>query len=430
MDRISFRVTALLAMACLAIASSDAYADGPEPPFDGGTSAVAPPAPDDEMPTLAPEDDPEGSPASGDVVPQETDSGGASAQQDGAFPEEGGQPSVSETAGDPSPPATGTPNSTPASPAAPGARADQVGATPPAATQPLPAAVDPPTEHTPRFAGATPPAPPATATKPGPLGAVASKPASPKPRDTLEQRLSGVGRELRNVQGQIHDLRRGMADGAPPLANRLNRLRATLVRVAPMVVALEVRLHAAGRLSPHLRHLLHRVRGDLRDVHVAAAGLVDALRSSGAPSAELRLLLRELEAFQALGSTLAPNPGVAPMPAPAASVPGGSPAPTQLQLAPAASPAPTTAGAPAPRTKARSGPGSTDARAVAELEPWSFAPGSDTASPGGSAFFFAAVAGVMALLLAIALPALWARLDLPSGRLYAAAFLTPLERPG
>jgi hypothetical protein len=429
MDRISFRVTALLATTCLAIASSDAYADGPEPPSDPGASAVVPPAPEDEMPTLATGDDSDESRASGDAPFQDTDSGGANAQQDGAFAEEEVQPTVSETAGDPSPPATGTPKSTPAAPAAQGVRADQISATPPAAPQPLPAAVDPPTEQTPPSAAASP-ASPATAAKPGPLAPVTSEPAAPKPRDSVERRVSGVGRELRNVQGQIHDLRRGLADGAPPPASRLNRLRATLERVTPMVIALEVRLQAAGRLSPHLRHLLHRVRGDLQEVHVAAAGLVAALHSSGARSPELRLLLRELEAFLAVGSTLAPNQGVDPMPASAASVPGGSPAPTQLQPTPVASPPPNAAGPPAPRAGSGHAPGPSHAPARAELVPSSAAPGSATASPAGSSFFFAAVAGVMALLLGIALPALWARLHLPPGRLYAAAFLTPLERPG
>jgi hypothetical protein len=428
MDRISFRVTALLATACLAIASSDAYADPPVPPSDPGASATVPPAPEEGKPTLATEDDSDESPASGDVLLRETDSGGASAQQDGAFPEEVVPPSVSDTAGDSVPPATGTPKSTPAAPAAQGVRADQVGATPPAAVQPLPAA-DPPTGQTPPFAAA-PPAPPKTAAKPGPVAPVTSKPAAPKPGNALERRLSGVGRGLRDVQEQIHDLRRGLADGAPPPASRLNRLRATLVRVTPMVIALEVRLQAAGRLSPHIRHLLHGVRGDLQEVHVAAAGLVAALRGSGARSTELRLLLRELEAFLAVGSTLAPNPGLDQMPASAASVPGGSTAPTQLQPIPATSPTPNAAGPPAPRAESPDAPGPSHAPAGAEVVPSSAAPGSATAGPAGSSFFFAAVAGIMALLLGIALPALWARLDLPPGRPYAAAFLTPLERPG
>jgi hypothetical protein len=186
-----------------------------------------------------------------------------------------------------------------------------------------------------------------------------------------------------------------------------------------------VRLDAAGRLSPHLRQLLHRVRGDLRGVRATAGELVVALRHSGASGAEVRLLLRELEAFRALGATLASTPGVNPAP----SAPAASPTYPQLLPAQATSPVPGASEPPQPRAGGREDSPTRGGTALSMESPWSSAPGSATASPGGS-FSFAAAATLTMLMIGLALPALLARLDLPPSRRYAVALIAPLERPG
>jgi hypothetical protein len=358
------------------------------------------------------------------------------------------QPGPTESPTDPSPTAAGSAPTTTesASGGAPGSSGSPGGAATTPATQRIdetpPASMDPGADETATFASSTPGANSSAEQAPEsrPTAAAAVTPSKPaaaaeaattptdQPGGTLEGLLSDVRQELRSAQGQINDLRRDLDAGAPPPPDRLTLLRATLVQIAPMLVALEVRLQAAGRLTPHLRHLLHRVRSDLRGVRVTAHTLVTALRRSGARGPELRLLLRELEHFGALGPDLAWTPGVRPAAVPL--VAGASPAYSQLQPAPVAGPPPAAA-PPADRRAADRPPPADDGPGNLEPPPWSSAPsaGSATASPGG-AFFFAGMASLTMLLIGLGLPALRARLDLPPGRRYTAAFLAPLERPG
>jgi hypothetical protein len=440
MGRTSFRVAVLVAMS-FAVAASNAYAQATEP----ATPPTEQAAPEGETSTLAGQDHSDEGASGDDVVAPDLGSGGLSAPQDSApqdsapqdsapqdsaYPTEEYHSPVSLTVGEPPAPSEAAPERAPAAPAVPDqVQPQRIDETPSGASGPSgpatigvassqPAPVPPATEVPPL-------APPA----PGPPFEPRPTRAGPKPGGNLERLLSDVGRELRDVRGQMHELRRGLEAGAPPRANRLTRLRTTLVRMAPMLVALEVQLGAAGRLSPHLRQLLDRVRIDLHSAGATAAGLIGALRSSRARSAELQLLLRELEAFQTLTSTLvASNPALGPAPKPP--LPAPSTAYTQLEHAPAASTRPGVAGPPAPRADSRQAPDSSDTRAPEASQPWSIAPGSATASPAGSFFFFAGVAAITALLLGVARPELRARLVLPPSRRYAVAFLMPLERPG
>jgi hypothetical protein len=364
------------------------------------------------------------------------------------------QPGPTESPADPSSTAGGTPTTTGSAPggaagtsgSAGGASttppAQRIDETPAAATEPRldetaaiasstsgdnPAAEQAPLPRAAAGVAATGVAAAVTPSKPAAAAQAASTPAGQA--GTLEGLLSDVRQELRSAQGQIDDLRRHLDDGAPPPPDRLSSLRTTLVRIAPMLVALEVGLHAAGRLTPHLRHLLHRVRSDLRGVRVTAHGLVTALRRSGARGAELRLLLGELKHFAAISSALASTPGVRLVSAPP--VQGATPAYSQQQPVPVAGP-PSAIAPPAERQAPdRPPPAPRDPPGDEEPPPWSSAPspGSATASPGG-AFFFAGVASLTMLLIGLGLPALRARLEVPPGRRYTAAFLAPLERPG
>jgi hypothetical protein len=243
----------------------------------------------------------------------------------------------------------------------------------------------------------------------------------------LERLLPGVERELRTVQAQIDDLERHLDKGAPAPKSRLFRLRSSLERIAPALLALGVQLDAAGRLSPRLRGLLHRVRVRLVGARASAADLMAALRRVGARGPELRLLLRELGRFRMLHAALASKLRAERAPAP--SEVGANAAYTQLQPASAASPqhaaaAPLerrAAGRPATRSPDRGGPD--------EPAPGSSAPGSASATPGG-AFSAASVALLATLLVGLMLPQLRARLALSPGRRYTVAFRAPLERPG
>jgi hypothetical protein len=268
---------------------------------------------------------------------------------------------------------------------------------------------------------------PASAMKPDALDDVSPPTLGDPPGDGLGHLISDVRRELRSVRGQIDDLQRRLDDGAPPPQNRLIELRASLVQIAPMLVALEMQLDAAGRLSPHLRSLLRRVRSELHGARVKAAGLVAALHNSGAHGAEVRLLLRELENFRALGSVLAAGPGLAR--ARAAPVSSVSAAYMSVQPAPATSPTQPSAASPKQADGGRPTTGSRDGQGGGEPPPWAPAPGSATASPGG-AFLFAGLASLTILLIGLAMPALRALLELLPGRPYSVAFLEPLERPG
>jgi hypothetical protein len=277
--------------------------------------------------------------------------------------------------------------------------------------------------------GATSPVPLAPPIKPGPLGEVSRADAATQPGDSLEQLLSEVGRRLHTVQGKMDDLRHRLALGAPPPTKRLIDLRASLVRIAPMLAALEASLDAAGRLTPHLRQLLHQVSDDLRGVRATAAGLITALRHSGARGSEVRLLLQELEQFRTFDLALPSIPALGPAPTPDSA--GATRGYAAVQPAPAVSPPPAPVSAP---ERGAAGPpttGSRDGRGSEEPppSPWSPDPGSATASPGGT-FLFAAMASLTMLLVGLMLPALRARLDLAPGRRYNVAFLAPLERPG
>jgi hypothetical protein len=440
MDRTSFRVAALVATALLATACSDARADS------GGAASI--PATATSVPESSPESAPDvGSQDTGGVAAASEEITTLSAPQDPPAVTGQIQPSPS-TPEPPPPPSANTPGSAPIPPPpqdGPGnPTAQRLNETPPAASEPADDAAtavaagtsghDPSTEQAPEPAAPSPVSL-ATPIKPGVLAEATSPQAGSQPADSLEQLLTDVGRRLRNVQGQIDDLRQHLDRGAPPAKSRLIDLRASLVRIAPMLVALEASLDAAGRLSPHLKQLLHRVRSDLRGVHVTAVGLIAALRDSGARGAEVRLLLSELEMFGALSAALGSSPavGLAPTTSPAGVGPGYA----ALHLPAAGSATQPSAGvlesgSTGPRTTgSHDGPGSRsrDGRGSEEPPPWSPVPGSATAGPGG-AFFFAAVAALTMLLIALTLPALRARLDLPPGRRYTVAFLAPLERPG
>jgi hypothetical protein len=452
MDRTSFRFAALVATACLAIACSYVSAAPAAAQSDPATPAEALATADEAPAAPAPEaSSDQGTPA----APPEAPPGGASPPSEVAPVQEWVQPGPSETEADTAPAATGgTPTATGNAPGgASGTSGSPGGAAPNPPTQRIDetaAANDPRLDETASSASSTsgdnPSAELAPESRAAVGGAAAGAAAAVTPSKptaaaeaastptgqaggTLQGLFSDVRQELRSAQGQINDLQRDLDHGAPPPPDRLTRLRATLVRIAPMLVALEVRLHATGRLTPHLRQLLHRVRSDLRGVRVTAHDLVTALRRSGARGAELRLLLRELDHFAAMASTLDLTPGLRPAAAPPAQ--GATAAYSQLQPVPVAGP-PAAAAPPAERPTADVPPPEPrDPPGDEQAQPWSTAtsPGSATASPGG-AFFFAGVASLTTLLIGLGLPALRARLEVLPGRGYTAAFIAPLERPG
>jgi hypothetical protein len=435
----SFRVAASIATVFLALAAGEARGQTPDSPSDAGNPAPKPAAPADATSGSSGE---HAAPAPADGV----QGGGAAAAQEGTMPLNAPpEPAtVQEVVVDAAPSPSDTPTTPPEGPPAPSpapdagvkdAPAQRIEEKPLAASNSLDdqaSAVaastgsgDAPTG--PALEPGAPSISPPSAVKPDALDDVGPPTPGDPPGDGLEHLISDVRRELRSVRGQIDDLQRRLDDGAPPPQNRLIELRASLVQIAPMLVALEMQLDAAGRLSPHLRSLLRRVRSELHGARVKAAGLVTALHNSGAHGAEVRLLLRELENFRALGSVPAAGPGLAR--APAAPVSSVSAAYMSVQPAPAASTPP-----PSPESGDRADggrrrTGSHDGRGVEEPPPWSPAPGSATASPGG-AFLFAGLASLAILLIGLALPALRTLLELLPGRAYSVALLEPLERPG
>jgi hypothetical protein len=450
MDRTLFRFAALVATACLAIACSYVHAAPAAAQSDPVTPAETPITADEAPAAPAPEaSSDQGAPAA-----PEAPAGGASPPSDVAPVQEWVQPGPTETPADTSQPATGT---TPTTGSAPGGASGTSGSSGGSAANPptqrideTAATTDPRLDETAVIgsstsgdnssaeqaaesravagAAATGAAAAVSPSKPAAAAEAASTPTG-QSGGTLQGLFSDVRQELRSAQGQIDDLQRDLDHGAPPPPDRLTRLRATLVRIAPMLVALEVRLQATGRLTPHLRHLLHSVRSDLRGVRVTAHDLVTALRRSGARGPELRLLLRELDHFAAMASTLDLTPGLRPLAAPPSQ--GATAAYSQLQPVPVAGP-PAAAAPPAAGPVADVPPPEPPDPPGAELsQPWSTAtgPGSATASPGG-AFFFAGVASLTMLLIGLGLPALRARLEVLPGRRYTAAFIAPLERPG
>ena len=440
MDRTSPWVAALVATALLAIACSDARAQTDDAASDPAQAIAVAEAPVPETEAPVPETGSvQSSQGGGGTTATSEATSTTMATQNPAPAPEALQPSPS-----PPVPSTAVPEALlgqpPTSQGGTGdPPAQRLKETPPAASEPAAdaasavaastsssdASTEPASEP-----GAPSPVPLALPIKPGPLGGeVSSTDAATQPGDSLEQLLSEVGRRLHSVQGKMDDLRRRLALGAPPPTKRLIDLRASLVRIAPMLAALEASLDAAGRLSPHLRQLLNQVSDDLRGVRVTAAGLITALRHSGARGSEVRLLLQALEHFRTFGLALPSIPALGPAPAPNSG--GASPGYAAVQPAPAVSPPPAPASAPQrgaagpPTTGSRDGHGSQEP----PPSPWSPDPGSATASPGGT-FLFAAMASLTMLLVGLMLPALRARLDLAPGRGYTVAFLAPLERPG
>jgi hypothetical protein len=434
----SFRVAAAIATVFLALAAGEARGQTPDSPSDAGNLAPEPAAPADGASASSPEDA-----ASSSV--DGAQGGGAVAAPEGTAPLSAPpETTVQEVVVDAAPSSSDTPGAAPEGPPAPSpapdggvkdASAQRIEEKPLAASSSLDdqgSAVAAPTGagESPTGPALEPGAPsvsPSSAMKPDALDDVSPPTAGDPPGHGLEQLISDVRRGLRSVRGQIDDLRRRLDDGAPPPQNRLIELRASLVQIAPMLVALEMRLDAAGRLSPHLRSLLRRVRTELHGASVKAAGLVAALRNSGAHGAEVRLLLRQLENFRALGSVPAASPGVAR--APAAPVSSVSAAYMSVQPGPVASIPPPSPGSPERADGGRRKTGSHDGQGGEEPRPLAPAPGSATASPGG-AFLFAGLASLAILLIGLAMPALRALLELLPGRPYSVAFLEPLERPG
>ena len=139
---------------------------------------------------------------------------------------------------------------------------------------------------------------------PSDTGAASSAPhpvGTASPSGTiLERTLPGVERRLRGVQHQMDDLQRRLAQGGSAPSKSLVRLTRSLELIAPALVALGTRVDAGGPLSPHLRHLLHRVNKRLGGANASAAALADALRRSGLRGPEVALLLHELQDFQSL----------------------------------------------------------------------------------------------------------------------------------
>jgi hypothetical protein len=454
MDRTLYRVAAVIATAVLTIACADARADSGAASADAGTAgseqaSLAAAQPDYSAAGTAPA----GGTVGGSATQAGTQQSQMSAPANGAAPQQGDQQQASQppsagqapvqtqsapsTSGPPEATATGGSESLSGPPASQsGAAAPSVepagGVTASLTESPAAGAFAVSGDPSPQPSSE----PGTTASAPAPVleEPIGNGPTGPRepwgsgqPDGTLGQLLPRVERELRSVQVQIEELQRRVVEGAPPPRVDLVRLRTTLEWIAPALIALEARLDAAGRLTPHLRVLLHRVRSRLSGTQASAARLITALRHSGARGSELRLLLQELESFGALPVTLALGPGPGRVPARAELA--ASAAYTQPQAAPAALAHAVAAVPPEPRATRRGGAGSSDRGGVNGPPPWSSVSGSTTASPGG-VFFVAGLAALAALLIGLALPRLWSRVELPRGRRYAVVFLAPLERPG
>jgi hypothetical protein len=426
MDRPSFRVAALAAAASLVIACADARADPGAAAPELGTPGAGQSPPTDAPPIDAPppEAPPPAPPARATTAEEDSLEEGAMGAREGVEQQpahEGppGDPSVQDQG--PASPSGPQPTAV-TSPGGPGGR----GGAPDQAVQPIGAlaagAPEPPTGAQSALA----PAPVLGPIEPAPIGGVRA-PSGGRPLGSgLERVLADLKRELRHVQAEIDDLQRRLEDGSPAPKSGLTRLRSSLERIAPVLLALELQLGAAGRLGPRLRALQHQVRVRLAGARASAGELIAALRRSGERGDELRLLLRELANFCALEAELTSNAGAG-----AASVPpepGADAAYTQLLPALAASPqhAATVplerraAGRPATRPRDRRGP--------APPLAWSSTPGSATASPGGGVS--AAGLSLLATLpIALAAPGLRVGLRLPADRPYTVA-LAPLGRPG
>ena len=418
MDRASIRVAALAAAALLVIACADARADPgtASPELAMSSAEQSPPA--DAPPPATPAESTtaeEGSP----------DEGALGSQHEGVEPQLAPEPPAGDPPVQRQGPAipSGPPPSAVASPGGP----EGQGGAPDLPVQPIggsaPSAPEPPIVAQ----SASAPAPLFGALEPGHIGGVRAPPERRPLGSRLERLLPGVERELRTVQAQIDDLARRLDKRALAPKSHLIRLHSSLERITPSLLALEVQLDAAGRLSPRLRTLLHRVRIRLVGARASAADLIAALRHVRARGPEVRLLLRELGRFRMLHAELASKLGAERAPAP--SEPAANAAYTQLQPALAASPQ-YAATAPLERRAAgRPATGSPDRGGPDEPAPGSSAHGSATATPGGASAA-ASLALLATLLIGLALPQLRARLALSAGRRYTVAFLAPLERPG
>jgi hypothetical protein len=418
MDRVSFRVAALAAAALLVLACADARADPGAGTPELATSGAEQSPPPDAQPT------PE--PAEGATAEEGSmDEGAMGSQQEGVEPQLAQEP----PAGDPPVQRQGLASPSGPPPSAmtsPGGPEGQAGA-PDLGVQPIGGSAPSAPELPVVAKSASTPAPPLGAIEPGQMGGARAPPDSGPRGSGVERLLPGVERELRTVQAQIDDLARRLEKGAPAPKSHLIRLRSSLERITPSLLALEVQLDAAGRLGPRLRTLLHRVRIRLVGARASAADLIAALRHVRARGPELRLLLRELGRFRLLQVESASKLGAER--AAARSELTANAAYTQLQPAPAASPqhAATT---PLERPAAgRQATGSPDHGGPVEPAPRSSADGSATATPGGASSA-ASLALLAALLIVLVLPRLRARLAPSPGRRYTVAFLTPLERPG
>jgi hypothetical protein len=431
MDRTSLRIAALTVTAVLALGSAEAQADSDGAlPQAGSTAAepspasTTPPAPDAGTALM--------------VAPS------ASSTQDGAQLDAGSQvPSAQPPAGNqPQSPATsaGTPSTTGgATPTAqsttqpPSAPSDPVTVLSPPVNQERPA---PPLVAPVAAAGPPAAASPVSPVSPG-QGVASHDAGTPPPARPAAHGLARVlpraERELRIVQTQIDDLQHLLDQGALSPPEALTRVRSSLERIAPVLLALNVQLQHAGRLSPHLRELLRRVRDRLTATNASAAELRATLRHAGLRGAEWRLLLHQLQSFLTLRLPLIAAPAVAqapaPAPAPAQAASGVGPAFVQAQPGaaavarqPVATPSP--APAAAPRVT-----GASDRARPAELTPLSSAGGSASVSPGG-AFSGPGAATLATLLIGLMLVGLSARLTARPIRRYSAVFAAPLERPG
>ena len=421
MDRALFRVAALAAAAVLVIACADVRADPGAAPTE-----LAPSGAEQSPPTDAP---PPATPAEGSTAEQgSVDEAAMGAQQEGVEQQLAQEP----PAGDAPVQRQGSasPSGPPSAISSPGGPEGQGGA-PDLPVQPVGGSAASAPELPIVAQSAVSPAPLFGAIEPGHISGVRA-PRDSGPLGGLEPLLPGVERELRTVQAQIDDLGRRLDRGAPAPTRRLIRLRSSLARITPVLLALGVQLDAAGRLSPRLRALLHRVRVRLVGARASAADLVGALRRAGARGPELRLLLRELGRFRMLHAALASKLGAERASAP--SGPGANAAYTQVLPAPAAAPRHAATAPPGRRAAGRPATGSRGRGGPDEPAPWSSAPGSSapgsaSANPGGASSA-ASVALLATLLIGLALPRLRACLALSPGRRYTVAFLAPLERPG
>jgi hypothetical protein len=416
MARISSRAAALAVAASLLFACADARADAgaalPDSTVGGAEQSSSPNAP---APAIQ---------AEGATVAEGSLEGGAmGAQQESVGPQQQPQPPADASAAEEPGPASGP---TPPGPTAPGAP-EETAPDPP--VEPLGAAAASASEPPGGAQSALGPHAALRPIEPGPIGGGRAPSGSQPLGSGLEPMLGGVERELRSVQSQIDNLQRRLDSGAAAPRRGLIRLRSSLERVAPVLVALEVRLRSAGPLGPRLRMLQRRLRARVAGARASAGDLVAALRRSSWRGYELRLLLRELASFRRLEAGPASNERTRAALAPSGR--GDNAAYTETQPAPAVTPPHTAtaplerraAGRPATRPRGHGGDGAYPPRSSSST----FA--SATASPGGA--LSAAGAGLMAtLLIALAAPRLWARLALAAGHRPTVAFLSPLERPG